>query len=105
MIKTNIKMRVTPEQSTKVQEICFKNGIGWRAGKGTVKYINKPFLFIDENISFMSEGEAKGFLMVLNDEVSAELFIRTNGTCVEKREVKNDVWRKNGKLKRWGRYN
>ena len=27
MIKTNIKMRVTPEQSAKVQEICFENGI------------------------------------------------------------------------------
>lgn len=29
MIKTNIKMRVTPEQSRKVQEICFENGIDW----------------------------------------------------------------------------
>jgi hypothetical protein len=29
MIKTNIKMRVTPEQSKKVQEICFENGIEW----------------------------------------------------------------------------
>ena len=29
MIKTNIKIKVTPEESEKVQEICFANGIIW----------------------------------------------------------------------------
>ena len=28
-MKTNIKMRVTPEQSKSVQEICFENSINW----------------------------------------------------------------------------
>ena len=53
MIKTNIKMRVTPEQSAKVQEICFENGIDWKSGKGNVQFTDKPFLFIDKYISFM----------------------------------------------------
>ena len=48
MIKTNIKMRVTPEQSVKVQEICFENGTDWTSGKGNVQLTDKPFLFIDE---------------------------------------------------------
>ena len=51
MIKTNIKMRVTPEQSAKVQEICFKNGIDWKSklkGK-TLTCINEPFIFVKEN--------------------------------------------------------
>ena len=29
-MKTNIKMRVTPEQSRRVQEICFENNIFWK---------------------------------------------------------------------------
>ena len=29
MIKTNIKIVVTPKQSQQVQEICFANGLGW----------------------------------------------------------------------------
>ena len=31
MIK-DIKLKVTPEQSRKVQEICFSKGIVWRTG-------------------------------------------------------------------------
>ena len=82
-IKTGIKMMVTPEQSRKVQEICFKNGIHWSLGKNLKYHLDKPFLFIDECISFMHEDEEMEFLEEDNEEVSAELFIRTNGTCVE----------------------
>ena len=91
MIKTNIKMRVTPEQSAKVQKICFDNGIDWTSGKGNVQFTNKPFLFIDEYISFMSEDEDEDedFLKDENEEVSAELFIRTNGSCSEWKLVPN----------------
>ena len=85
MIRTNIKMRVTPEQSKKVQEICFENGICWK-GKEEVEYLNNPFLFIDNVISFMYEDEEEGFLEEENEEVSAELFIRTNGSCIEKED-------------------
>ena len=86
MVKTNIKMRVTPEQSAKVQEICFENGIDWMAGEGIVQYINKPFLFIDEHISFMYKVKNKKFLKEKNEEVSAELFIKTNGSCIENKD-------------------
>ena len=82
MIKTNIKMRVTPEQSKKVQEICFESGIYWRVGK-EIKYLNDPFLFVDEQISFMYEDEEDEFLEEGNGEVDADFFIRTNGTCIE----------------------
>ena len=94
MIKQNIKMRVTPEQSKKVQEICFANGVCWRSGEEVVLSIDKPFLFIDEYISFMCEEEEKeDFLKDENEEVSAELFIRTNGTCEESRVLNDDTQR------------
>ena len=93
MIKTNIKMRVTPEQSAKVQEICFENDIDWTSGNGNVKFIDKPFLFIDENISFMYEDEEDMFLEEENKEIDPELFIRTNGTCIEeKQEFTYPMW-------------
>ena len=101
MIKTNIKMRVTPEQSAKVQEICFKNDIDWTLEKGNVQFIDKPFLFIDEYISFMYEEEAEDFLKEENEEVDADLFIRTNGTCIEKREAEMKHNDKMENLKEW----
>lgn len=82
MIKTNIKMRVNPEQSKKVQEICFENGIYW-IGKKEVILLNEPFLFIDNFISFMYKEEEEDFLEEENEEVDADFFIRTNGTCIE----------------------
>ena len=86
MIKTNIKMRVTPEQSAKVQEICFKNDINWTSGKGNVQFIDKPFLFIDEYISFMGEDEDEDFSEYENEEIDPELFIRTNGSYIENKD-------------------
>lgn len=81
-IRVGIKMRVTPEQSKKVQEICFENGIYWVTDR-KIDQLDKPFLFIDDFISFMWEEEEEAFLEEKNEEVSSELFIRTNGTCVE----------------------
>lgn len=91
-IKTGIKMRVTPEQSKKVQNICIENGIGWGwCIEGEfVRYINEPYLFIDDIISFMYKGEEEDFLNAENEEISAELFIRTNGTCVESENTTED---------------
>ena len=45
MIK-NIKLRVTPEQSRKVQEICFSKGILWGETGYTVTYTTAPYLYI-----------------------------------------------------------
>lgn len=89
MIKTNIKMRVTPEQSAKVQEICFENGIDWKSEKGNIQFTDKPFLFIDKYISFMGEYEDEDFLKEENEEIDPELFIRTNGSCTEWKRVPN----------------
>ena len=47
-IKTGIKMRLNPEQSRRVQEICFENGMEW-AGGNYVKHLDKPFIFINTN--------------------------------------------------------
>ena len=92
MIKTNIKMRVTPEESVKVQEICFKNGIEWQGGGGDISLTNEPFLFIRTNnrLSFCSnESEFKSNE---NIEIDPRLFIRTNGSCIEKEEFTYPMW-------------
>lgn len=84
-MKTNIKLRVTPEQSEAVQKICFANGIKWTADTAKISYTAAEYLFIeptriwyrdysDHNIG----SETLGYT-----EVDADLFIRTNGTCEE----------------------
>ena len=92
MIKQNIKMRVTPEQSKKVQEICFANGVCWRRGKNTIQSENEKYLYLsDEYITFVvtceyfEEHDAK--------EIDADLFIRTNGTCEDTTLNDGDVAR------------
>lgn len=88
-MKTNIKLRVTPEQSEAVQKICFANGIFFSGTKDKISYLEAEYLFIesdriwcrdftDHNIGF----ETKGYT-----EVDADLFIRTNGTCEESIEL------------------
>ena len=98
MIKTNIKMRVTPEQSAKVQEICFENGIEWQIGNKTIHHTDKPYLFIDKYISVMNEEEDEDFLKEENEEIDPELFIRTNGSCIEKEEFTYPMWFKHKKF-------
>jgi hypothetical protein len=77
MIKTNIKVRVNPEQSKRVQEICFDNGIEWlNVG---IKYIyNIIIIYINKDLMFSEVEYPETF-----EEINAELFIRTNGTCEE----------------------
>ena len=81
----NVKIRVTPEQSSKIQEICFQNGVFWRLqiGAGDISYTNEPFLFIDKEITFEEANEEHYFRTHRFREVLADLFIRTNGTCEE----------------------
>lgn len=83
MIKTNIKMRVTPEQSKKVQEICFSNGIYWAGENKDKVRIYSNYLYIrglithdtSNNFIYFNDAKAK--------EIDADFFIRTNGTCEE----------------------
>lgn len=83
-MKTNIKMRVTPEQSKRVQEICFKNGIEWRFNLKKISHINEPYLAIEPTALFYRSTENDYFsISSLFKEIDADLFIRTNGTCEE----------------------
>ena len=83
-IKTGIKMRVNSEQSKKIQEICFENGIYWAKGKH-LNPLAIPFLYINKynELEYFDKTRELCFLEDDREEVSAELFIRTNGTCFE----------------------
>ena len=92
-MKMNIKMRVTPEQSVKVQKICFDNGIEWSSNQN-IRNIKSRFIYIDNNYlwhSFSgdeySNEEVNEYICFFynqpEEEVDADLFIRTNGTCEE----------------------
>lgn len=92
-MKTNIKLRVTPEQSKAVQKICFANGINWYVKENEISYTEAEYLFIEPTrIWFMeianhdSGIETEGYI-----EVDADLFIRTNGTCEESVELVNNL--------------
>jgi hypothetical protein len=80
-MKTRIKIKVTPEQSRKVQEIAFANGVYWENGDRSVMNIERPYLYIDYSITYGVSPD--GFQIIDNIEVDADLFIRTNGTCEE----------------------
>ena len=92
-IKTGIKLQVTPEQSKQVQEICFANRIGWNTGIFDVQHLHSKYLFINKAyLTYCDFGEF--FKEKGNEEVSAEVFIRTKGTCVEetpKQELKQNT--------------
>ena len=92
MIKTNIKMRVTPEQSAKVQEICFKNGIDWTGREKIIKYVDKRYLFILNNKSISYDSCEDVFNEDKLEEIDPELFIRTNGSCIENKDFKYPMW-------------
>ena len=77
MIKTNIKMRVTPEQSAKVQEICFKNGVKWFANGFNVVHVEKPYLFVWNDNTLAFGTSYCDFEEDIKEEIDPELFIRT----------------------------
>ena len=86
MIKTNIKMRVTPEQSKRVQEICFENGIEWAFYSNEIQdSLEEKYLYIRDFIKFGKEESA--FIECMLEEIDADLFIRTNGACNELEET------------------
>ena len=83
MIK-NIKLKVTPEQSRKVQEICFSKGIVWGAAGDTVSYTDAPYLYITGGRSLTYGHEYKFYKNSRREEMDANLFIQTNGTGIRK---------------------
>ena len=83
MIK-NIKLRVTPEQSRKIQEICFSKGVVWGATGDTVSYTDAPYLYITAG-RFLTYGHNCEFYKKdRREEMDANLFIKTNGTGIRK---------------------
>ena len=87
MIKTNIKMRVTPEQSAKVQEICFENGIRWKYKTIATLYTSIPYLyFYDGEDRIYGTKIKESFISLSLEEIDPELFIRTNGSCIENKD-------------------
>ncbi len=92
-MKTNIKLRVTPEQFEAVQKICFANGIYWYVKENEISYTEAEYLFIEPTRIWFREianhnlgSETEGYI-----EVDADLFIRTNGTCKESIDIVDNL--------------
>ena len=78
-MKTGIKMRVTPEQSRKVQEIVFSYGGRWF----NEPYAEKPYLpvlSIDED-GFLFDHIDMDWQNAAGEAVDAGVFIDTQGKC------------------------
>lgn len=88
-MKTNIKLRVTPKQSKSVQKICFNNKIYWAATGSNFEEDNVRYIFIDIDVMTLTY-ESTFFHKHKFEEIDADLFIRTNGTCVESTEATID---------------
>ena len=83
MIK-NIKLKVTPEQSRKVQEICFSRGIFWSSTENIVIHTDAPYLYITNGMSLTYGDYYNFFTTNRRQEMDANLFIQTNGTGIRK---------------------
>lgn len=82
MIKTNIKMRVTPEQSRRVQEICFENGV-LNYGYIDILQDYDRVIISGKMIIGLYEGDLIEYYDRFDCEIDPDLFIKTNGTCEE----------------------
>ena len=80
-MKTDIKLQATPEQYEAIQKICFDNNIGWK-DTGSTLVENVKYIFIGANSMTLSY-QYRFFNNHSFEEVDADLFIRTNGTCEE----------------------
>ena len=81
MINTSYKIKVKPEQSKKIQEICFKNNIPWLTGSRRVQYIyevpfTKIYLLINPTEGITHTDSEDVYYMSLNQRISADEFIR-----------------------------
>lgn len=83
MIK-DIKLRVTPEQSRKIQEICFNKGMVWGSTGNIVSYTNIPYLYITDGRMLTYGRDYHFFLTNRREEMDANLFIQSNGTGIRK---------------------
>ena len=75
-MKTNVVMRVTPEQGQKVREIVLQQGGEWIGGKR--RHIQ---MFIERDLVAWASSIWLEELEDAYEQVDAELFINTNGNC------------------------
>ena len=103
-MKTNIKLRVTPKQSIAVQKICFANDIDWNSEENKISYTVTKYLFIEPTGVWFREiaNHDSGMETVGYNEVDADLFIRTNGTCVEPEETTIEATIEECKFEKYG---
>ena len=92
VIKQNIKMRVTPDQSRKVQEICFANGVHWVDGENVIQLDDQKYLYIDGG-GIASGNSSECFERYDDEEIDADLFIKTNGSCEDTTLNDDDIIR------------
>ena len=91
-MKRNIKMRVTLEQSIKIQEICFENGIIWTNKVRQLTNLHLPFLYICKKEGIYATLDIECYNSHTEyQEIDADLFIRTNGTCEENKYTMIDT--------------
>ena len=91
MIKRNIKMRVTADESKLVQEICFADGVFWITSEDILQ--DYEFIFIKDNYLYRFTTSSL-FKESSLEEVDASFFIKTQGTCVEEtleEELKQNI--------------
>ena len=105
MIDENLKMRVTPEESKIVQNLCFSWGCLWAKGSNIVKDTDKPFLYINkgDRRDFLRFGESSDkFDLSPHKEITYKEFCERYGPKVsEKEEAHSDrpvVLRSDGKI-------
>ncbi len=80
-LEHDYKIRVNPEQSKRIQEICFDMGIEWHKDleyRGIVQRTKHPHLMIEEEYGIMSNPDNFGSDLSLT-EISAEDFIAKYG--------------------------
>lgn len=90
-------MKVTPEQSRRVQDICFDNGIEWQDTKKKLHQyehiiIKKDCLVTCDSTKWFNE------YYIEIQEIDADLFIRTNGSCGELSKDKMKEFEADNKL-------
>ena len=91
-MKTNIKLRVTPEQSKAVQKICFANGIFWKQTHFNKDTSDVGYLFINQFDLTKCPLTADSYFKAHSySEVDADLFIRTKGTCEESIDIVDNL--------------
>jgi len=79
------KIKVTPKQSERIQEICFANGICWHRKNKNIRHTDRPYLYVEDDIFY---GSDTGFFLEESlKEMSAKKFIKKYSKKTEPRKL------------------